>query len=140
MGHFYRPTGKRVSTPIPGRFWTLDVLQISGKNLDGKATHLCSNPVYSYLAVSFENGKVELLWCDAETNELKVISKIVLCDEEISSVNFFSNGEQCVAASVPTGTFFCVHVSYAAGDSVESTTNVIFIATRSEFTSLCTTL
>lgn len=116
---------------------TLDVLQISGKCLEGTATHLCSNPVHPYLAVSFENGKVELLTYDTKTNELKVISKMVLCDEQISSVNFFSDGEKCIAASVPTGTFFCVHVSYAACGSVESTIDV-FIATHSEFKSLCT--
>lgn len=72
---------------------------------------MCSNPVYYYVAVPFENGKVELWKTDPRTNDLEEISKLVLCDDELSSVKFFANGNKCVVTSFSTGRFFYVNVS-----------------------------
>lgn len=79
--------------------------------LNGPAIGLCSNPLYGYIVVSFENGKLELLSANSEINVIEQISKIVLCDEELSSVRFFSDGEQCIVASFPTGKFYRLNVS-----------------------------
>lgn len=72
---------------------------------------MCSNPLYYYIAISFKNGKVELLGTDFNLNSLDCIAKLLLCDEEISSVNFFSDGKQSVMSSFPTGRLFLVSVS-----------------------------
>lgn len=80
--------------------------------LNGPAIGLCSNPLYGYIIISFENGKLELLSAaESEVNVIEQISKIVLCDEELSSVRFFSDGEQCIVASFPTGQFYRLNVS-----------------------------
>lgn len=72
---------------------------------------MCSNPCYNYITVSFDNGNVELLNFDSNQNQFKYISKMVMCDEELSSVKFFENGDECIVSSYPTGLFFYVHVS-----------------------------
>lgn len=80
--------------------------------LNGTVTHLCSNSFYPYIAISFKDGKVELLKTDTEETFLEKITTIILCDEEISSLNFFSGGKECVVSSFPTGQFYCVSVSW----------------------------
>jgi len=72
---------------------------------------LCSNPFYNYIGITFKNGKMEILRTDPKFNEIEWITKIVLCDEELSTVKFFSNGNTCIATSFPTGRFFYVSVS-----------------------------
>lgn len=89
-------------------FANFDIFQKCEIKLNGVATNLCSNPLFNYIAVSFENGKVELLKTDPKVEH---ISKIVLCDEELSSVNFFSNGKDCIVTSFPTGHFYRINVS-----------------------------
>lgn len=79
--------------------------------LNGPAIGLCSNPLYGYIVISFENGKLELMSADSELNVIEQISKIVLCDEEVSSVRFFSDGEQCIVASFPARQFYRLRVS-----------------------------
>lgn len=79
--------------------------------LSGYTTHLCSNPIYYYVAVSFKSGKIELLKSDPKTNYLELIAKLVLCDEELSSVLFFRDGENCIVNSFPSGRFYYVSVS-----------------------------
>lgn len=79
--------------------------------LSGIATHVCSNPFYNYVAISFENGKVELFNTDPNVNDLKLIAKLVICDEELSSVKFLFDGQKCILASFPTGRFYFVNVS-----------------------------
>jgi len=63
------------------------------------------------VAVPFENGKVELWKTDPGANDLEKISKLVLCDDELSSVKFFANGNHCIVTSFPAGRFFHVNVS-----------------------------
>lgn len=75
------------------------------------ATNVCSNPVHHYVAVPFANGKVELWKTDPRANDLEEISKLVLCDDELSSVKFFADGNHCVVSSCSTGRFFYVNVS-----------------------------
>lgn len=87
------------------------VLQKSEMKLNGVVTNVCSNPLYSYIAVSFKNGKVELLIADPKANGLEHVAKIVLCDEELSSVRFFFDAKECVATSFPSGRFYHISVS-----------------------------
>lgn len=61
---------------------------------------------------------MELLNTDCRVNELKLISKLVLCDDELSSVNFFSNGEECIVTSFLTGQFFYISVSLQCSSSL----------------------
>lgn len=79
--------------------------------LNGIATYLCSNPFYHYICITFKNGKMELLKTDPKINEIECITKIVLCDEDLSSVKFFSDGNTCNVTSFPTGRFFYISVS-----------------------------
>lgn len=79
--------------------------------LNGSAANMCSNPLYCYIAISFKNGKVELLETNPNLNSLNYITKLVLCDEEISSVNFFSDGKLSIMSSFPTGRLYLVSVS-----------------------------
>lgn len=72
---------------------------------------MCSNPFYFYVAVSFKNGKVELLKTDPKINDLENIAKIVLCDEELSLMKFFPDGNECIVTSFPTGRFYRINVS-----------------------------
>lgn len=78
-------------------------------NLNGNATHVCSYSFDNYFAISFKNGKVELFKI-LKNNDLKRVAKIILCDEEISSVHFLL-GPKCIAASYPTGRFYFLDVS-----------------------------
>lgn len=71
---------------------------------------MCSNPVYFYVTIPFKNGKVELLKTDPKVNNIENIAKIVLCDEELSLVNFFPDGNECVVTSFPTGQFYYINV------------------------------
>jgi hypothetical protein len=79
--------------------------------LNGIATNVCSNPRYYYVAVSFKNGKVELLKTDPNESDVELISKMVLCDEELSCVNFFSDGKECLATNFSTGRLYHIRVS-----------------------------
>lgn len=79
--------------------------------LNGVATNLCSNPFFYYIAISFKNGKVELLKTNPKVNDLEHITTAVLCDEEISSVRFFPNGQECIVTSFLIGLFYHVSVS-----------------------------
>jgi len=79
--------------------------------LNGTATDLCSNPFYYYIAITFKNGKMELLRTVPKVNEIECIAKIVLCDEDLSSVKFFSDGNICSVTSFPTGRFYYINVS-----------------------------
>lgn len=79
--------------------------------LSGIATNVSSNPVYYYIAISFNNGKVELLKTDPKVNRLDPIAKIVLCDDELSSVKFFPDGNECIVTSFPTGRLYLISVS-----------------------------
>lgn len=73
---------------------------------------MSSNPFYYYIAISFKNGKVELLSTDPKVNSLEQIAKIILCDDELSSVIFFSDGNECIVTSFPTGRFYFINVSF----------------------------
>lgn len=79
--------------------------------LSGIATHVCSNPFYNYVTISFETGKVELIRIDPNVNDLKLVAKLVICDEELSSVHFLFDGQKCIVASFPTGQFYLIDVS-----------------------------
>lgn len=79
--------------------------------LNGIATNVCSNPLYYYVAVSFKNGKLELLKTDPNESDVELVSKIVLCDEELSCVHFFRDGKECLAINFPTGRFYHIGVS-----------------------------
>lgn len=79
--------------------------------LNGTATDLCSNPFYHYIAITFKNGKMELLRTVPKVNKIECIAKIVLCDEDLSSIKFFSGGNICNVTSFPTGRFYYISVS-----------------------------
>ncbi|XP_025190964.1 cilia- and flagella-associated protein 43-like [Melanaphis sacchari] len=51
---------------------------------------------------------MEFLRTDPKVNEIELITKIVLCDEDLSSVKFFSDGNTISATSFPTGQFFYI--------------------------------
>lgn len=87
----------------------LHVLQKSEVKLSGITTYMSSYPFDNYFAITFKNGKVEL-FKTLNNNELKHVAKMVLCDEEISSVHFLL-GPKCIAASFLTGRFYYVNVS-----------------------------
>lgn len=87
------------------------VLQENEIKLNGIATHLSSNPLYCYVAIVFENGKVELLRTDPKVNGLGHVAKLVLCDEVLSTVKFFFDGKRCVVTGFPTGRFYYISVS-----------------------------
>jgi len=78
--------------------------------LNGTATFLCSNPFYNYIGITFKNGIMEFLRTDPIINEIEWIAKIVLCDEDLSSVKFFSDGKTCCVTSFSTGRFFYISV------------------------------
>jgi len=74
------------------------------------------------VAIPFENGKVELWKTDPRENDLEEISKMVLCDDVLSLIKFFNNGEACIVTSLTTGRFYYVNVSitFKINDSVKN--------------------
>lgn len=72
---------------------------------------MCSNPYYSYIVILFKCGKLELLRSNPKVNDLEYISKIVLCDEELSTVHFLFEGKKCIVISFSTGRFYYISVS-----------------------------
>lgn len=54
---------------------------------------------------------MELLRTVPKVNEIECIAKVVLCDEDLSSVKFFSDGNICGVTSFPTGRFYYIRVS-----------------------------
>lgn len=84
--------------------------------LNGVVTNVCSNPLYNYIAISFKNGKVELLKTDQKANSFEHIAKLVLCDEELSSLRFFSDAKECIVTSFPSGQFYHISVSIYIND------------------------
>lgn len=103
-------TGGFVSVSMSNgrKTFMIGIFQKCEMKLDGFVTNLCSNPLFGYIVVSFDSGKVELLKTDPNVEH---ICKIVLCDEEMSSVDFFSDGRECIVTSFPTGRFYRVNVS-----------------------------
>lgn len=87
-----------------------EILQKSELTLNGIVSSLCCNPNFNYVAVSFKHGTVQLIAIDPESNDLNHVSKLVLCDEDINSVMFTVDGNECVVTSFPTGRFFRVKV------------------------------
>ncbi|VVC42480.1 WD40/YVTN repeat-like-containing domain,WD40-repeat-containing domain [Cinara cedri] len=109
---FIKPTDETVATVNENnilQLWDVSTGEFKSEvNLSGIATHISSYPFDSYFAISFKNGKVEI-FKTLKNNELKRIAKIVLCDEEISSVHFLL-GPKCIAASFSIGRFYYIDI------------------------------
>ncbi|XP_050433883.1 cilia- and flagella-associated protein 43 [Adelges cooleyi] len=84
-------------------------------DLDSHSTSINANPLYHYVAVTFNNGKIELRNADSTDDSLNLIAKMVLCDEELSAIKFFPNGQNCIAVVYSTGWFF--HIQVILGQS-----------------------
>lgn len=80
--------------------------------LNGIATNLYSNPYYSYIAVTFKNGYFTLLTFCIKLKELEPVLSIELSNEELSSIHFFANENDCIVSSYPNGQLYYVNVSY----------------------------
>ncbi|VVC45646.1 Hypothetical protein CINCED_3A007876 [Cinara cedri] len=109
---FIKPTDETVATINEKnvlQLWDVSTGVLKSEmNLTGIATHISSYPFDNYFTISFKNGKVEL-FKTLKNNDLKRIAKMVLCDEEISSVHFL-RGPKCIAASFPTGRFYFIDI------------------------------
>ncbi|XP_050530954.1 cilia- and flagella-associated protein 43 isoform X2 [Daktulosphaira vitifoliae] len=79
--------------------------------LDSESTNLAINPLYYYVAVTFTNGKIELIDVNPYTNSLKNITKMVLCNQELSSVVFFPDSQNCIASVYSTGWLFNIKIN-----------------------------
>lgn len=55
---------------------------------------------------------MELLKTDPNESDIELIAKIVLCDDELSSVNFFRDGKELLVTYFPTGRFYHIEVSW----------------------------
>ncbi|XP_016656351.2 cilia- and flagella-associated protein 43 [Acyrthosiphon pisum] len=112
---FVKPTDETVATINHANIlqvWDASTGEFKSKmKLNGTATDLCSNPFYYYIAITFKNGKMELLRTVPKVNEIECIAKIVLCDEDLSSVKFFSDGNICSVTSFPTGRFYYISIT-----------------------------
>ncbi|XP_060871614.1 cilia- and flagella-associated protein 43 isoform X4 [Metopolophium dirhodum] len=112
---FIKPTDETVATINHANIlqvWDASTGEFKSKmKLNGTATDLCSNPFYYYIAITFKNGKMELLRTVPKANEIECIARIVLCDEDLSSVKFFSDGNICSVTSFPTGRFYYISIT-----------------------------
>lgn len=88
-----------------------DVSQKNQLKLHGHVTSMRCNPCFYYVAVSFKNGLVKLIATDPKAYDLRHITKLLLCSEDITSVMFSCDGKECVLTSFPTGLFYRVSVS-----------------------------
>ncbi|XP_050507763.1 cilia- and flagella-associated protein 43 isoform X1 [Diabrotica virgifera virgifera] len=81
--------------------------QMSGMTLKSAATTIDANPVYPYLAVSFQNGLVELV---SIYNPLKLTSmcNFHLSEKPIDKIRFFEHGQILVTADHKTGDIFII--------------------------------
>ncbi|XP_060835447.1 cilia- and flagella-associated protein 43 isoform X1 [Rhopalosiphum padi] len=112
---FIKPTDEMVATINHAntlQVWDASTGEFKSKmKLNGTATDLCSNPFYHYIAITFKNGKMELLRTVPKVNKIECIAKIVLCDEDLSSIKFFSDGNICNVTSFPTGRFYYISIT-----------------------------
>lgn len=80
--------------------------------MNGHGICLSENPEYPYIAVGYNDGKLELISAFNAEN-LKTLVSFKLCSTPFDTVKFFENGRMIVTGNTLTGTFFILEVSIA---------------------------